>query len=354
MSDNSTNSSRGNRITVKDLARQLGMSVSTVSRAFYADAVIAAETRAKVLQHAAEIGFRPNPFARGLITKSSRIVGVVVSDITNPFYPEVLTRLTEQLQALDFNVMLVVTNKSQNESDAVEGLLSYQPDIVIIVATTLSSATSEACRRVGTPVIFFNRRASDAHSFAVTCDNRRGGRDVADFLIERGHRRLAFIAGRPDASTNVDRWQAFSKRCVDKGLGLPASMGGQGFTYEDGYATALKLLDTRNRPDALFCANDILAIGALDAARRKLGLRVPEDVSIVGFDDIAMASWPSNALTTVRQPQALMIQRTAELASALTRTGARPSALQQLPGELIERQTTRPLENKIARKNKKS
>lgn len=340
------------RITVKDLARQLGMSVSTVSRAFYEGAVIAPETRAKVLERAAEIGYRPNPFARGLITKSSRIVGVVVSDITNPFYPEVLIGLTEQLQAIDFNVMLVVTNKSRDENEAVRGLLSYHPDIVIIVATTLSSVSSEACRAVGTPVIFFNRHPSDTHSFAVTCDNVRGGRDVADHLIDRGHRRVAFIAGRPDASTNVDRWEGFSKRCVRRGLSLPAVSGGETFSYEDGYAAALKLLDKRERPEALFCANDILAVGALDAARRKLGLDVPEELSIVGFDDIAMASWPSHALTTVRQPKAMMIERTAQLALALSRNQAGLPAVQQIPGELIERSTTRAIRADPVRKRR--
>ena len=329
------------RITVKDLARQLGMSVSTVSRAFYQDAVIAPETRAKVLEHAAEIGYRPNPLARGLITKSSRIVGVVVADITNPFYPEVLLGLTEQLQAIDFNVMLVVTNKSRDENEAVHGLLSYHPDIVIIVATTLSSVSSEACRAAGLPVIFFNRQTSDPHSFAVTCDNVRGGRDAADHLIDRGHRKLAFIAGRPDASTNVDRWQGFSGRCLERGLGLPSAAGGEAFSYEDGYAAALKLLDRHDRPEALFCANDILAVGALDAARRKLGIAVPEQLSVVGFDDISMASWPSYALTTVRQPKALMIDRTTQLVLALSRNEAGQPAVQRIPGELIERNTTK-------------
>jgi DNA-binding LacI/PurR family transcriptional regulator len=328
------------RITVKDLARQLDMSVSTVSRAFYNDAVIAPDTRAKVLKRAAEIGYRPNPFARSLITKSSRIVGVVVSDITNPFYMEVLTGLTEQLQAIDFNVMLVVTNRSRNETEAVQVLLSYHPNVVIIVATTLSSGSSDACRKVNTPVIFFNRRVMDAHSFAVTCDNVGGGRDVADHLIDRGHRRLAFIAGRPDASTNVDRWQGFSDRCLQRGLSLPAVAGGEKFSYDDGYAAALKLLDARDRPDAIFCANDILAIGALEAARRELGINVPEELSIIGFDDISMASWPSYNLTTVRQPKTAMIERTTQLALALSGNDACQPALQQIPGELIERHTT--------------
>jgi DNA-binding LacI/PurR family transcriptional regulator len=341
MPDIRVNGRGKSRITVKDLARQLGMSVSTVSRAFYEDAVIAPETRTKVLEHAAEIGYRPNPFARGLITKSSRIVGVVVADITNPFYPEVLLGLTEQLQAIDFNVMLVVTNKSRDENEAVHGLLSYHPDIVIIVATTLSSVSSEACRAVGTPVIFFNRHTSDTNCFAVTCDNFRGGREVADHLIDYGHRKLAFIAGRPDASTNVDRWEGFRGRCLERGLRLPSVAGGAAFSYEDGYASALKLLDKRNRPEALFCANDILAVGALDAARRKLGIAVPEELSVVGFDDISMASWPSHALTTVRQPKALMIERTTQLALALSRSEAGQPAVQQIPGELIERNTTR-------------
>ncbi len=321
------------------------MSVATVSRAFYEDAVIARHTREKVLEHAAKIGFRPNPFARGLITKSSRIIGVVVSDITNPFYPEVLTQLTEELQAIGFNVMLVVTNQSRDEGEAVRGLLSYQPDLVIMVATTLSSVASEACRAVDTPVIFFNRHGSDTHSYAITCDNARGGRDVADVLIDSGHKRLAFIGGRPDASTNVERWQAFSQRCAERGLEAPLHIKGKAFSYEDGYAGALKACKS-DRPEAIFCANDILAIGALDAVRRKLGLSVPDDLSIVGFDDIAMASWPTYALTTIRQPQTQMIRRTAQLALALSRDDSRPATLQQIPGKLIERATTRPRETR--------
>ncbi len=341
MSDVLAEGYRRRRITVKDLARQLGMSVSTVSRAFYQDSVIASETRQKVLLHAAEIGYLPNPLARGLVTKSSRIVGIVASDITNPFYPEALNRLSERLQSIDFNVMLVVASKSRSQEDAVRVLLSYHPDVVILLATTLLSMASDACRRVGTPVICFNRRATDTHSFSITCDNELGGRIVADHLIDRGHRQLAFVAGRPDAATNLDRWRGFSTRCVERGLSPPRVMGGQAFSYEDGYAAALKLLKTPDRPQAIFCANDMLAIGALDAARRELGLAIPEDVSIVGFDDIFMASWPSYALTTVRQPLGVMVERTMELVLGLTQKDLSQPALQQIPGALIERTTTR-------------
>jgi len=332
---------RLSRVTVKDLARQLGMSVSTVSRAFYNDSVIAPETRRRVLSKASEIGYQPNPLARGLITKSSRIVGVVVSDITNPFYPEVLTSLTERIQAVGFNVMLVVEQPNRPQNDGLDVLLSYHPDIVIILATTLSSDAAEACRRVGTPVIFFNRHAADDHSYSVTCDNLAGGAMVADFLLDRGFRRLAFVSGRPDASTNRDRWMGFSKRCATRCGALPPASQGQSFSYEEGYKGALELLRAPDRPDALFCANDIVAVGALDALRRDGGLRVPEDIAVVGFDDIAMASWPSYDLTTVRQPVDYMIDGTIDLAVALTRGVVGQPAAQRHPGKLIERNTTR-------------
>ena len=340
MSSMASGALRRSRVTVKDLARHLGMSVSTVSRAFYDDAVIASNTRERVLSKAAEIGYQPNPLARSLITKSSRIVGVVVSDITNPFYPEVLTSLTEHLQTAGFNVMLVVGQPSRPQDESVSTLLSYHPDIVLILATTLSSSASEACRRVGTPVIFVNRAAADEHSFSVTCDNQAGGAEVASLFLDRGFTRLGFVAGLPDASTNVDRWTGFARRCAERGLSKPASSSGGVFTYEEGYKAACELLRRRRRPEALFCANDLLAIGAIDAARREFGLRIPDDLSIVGFDDIAMASWPSYDLTTVRQPVADMIAKTIELTVGLTRGEERPVSAIRIPGRLIERRTT--------------
>ena len=334
---------RASRVTVRDLARQLGMSTSTVSRAFYNNAVIATETRELVLKTAAEVGYQPNPLARGLITKSSRIVGLVVSDITNPFYPEVMTSLTERLQAADFNVMLVVANTSRNEEASVRVLLSYHPDVVVMLATTLSSSASAACRKVGVPVLFFNRIGSDETSCAVTCDNELGGRSVAEYLAGLGHRQFGFIAGRQDASTNVDRGRGFRERVRELGLPKPAESEGTAFSYEAGYKAAVNLLNENTKITALFCSNDILAIGAMDGAQRELGLNIPNDLSIVGFDDIGMASWPTRALTTVRQPLSLMIDKTTELALQLARKDDEDPIVLRLPGELIKRSTVRSL-----------
>ncbi len=329
------------QVTVKDLARDLRLSTSTVSRAFYTDAVIAPNTRKAVLKRAAEIGYAPNPLARSLITKRTRIAGVVMSDITNPFYPEVLTRLTERLREIDLNVMLTAASSSDSLDDAVKLLLSYQPDVIIVLAATLSSKTTEACGRAGTPVLFFNRRPQNSDAFGVTCDNVGGGRLVADHLIALGHRRLAFVAGWPDASTNVDRWEGYRQRCLEHGLKEPTRVEAGAFSYERGYEAAFRLLAGGSRPDGVFCANDILAIGFMDGARREFDLDIPGDLSVVGFDDIAMACWPSHALTTVRQPVGKMIDVTAQLIGKLFGAAQLKPRLERLPGELVERGSTR-------------
>ncbi len=164
-----------NRVTVKHLARDLGMSVSTVSRAFYPDAIIAAETRKAVLDHANKIGYRPNPFAQSLITKKSQIVGMVVSDLTNPFYPEVMTRLTGLMQQAGMNLMLAAADQPDKIDEAVELLLTYRPDLMIVLATNLASHAREKCEAAGAPVIFFNRLSADGLGFGVSCDNVEGG-----------------------------------------------------------------------------------------------------------------------------------------------------------------------------------
>lgn len=330
------------RVTVKDLARDLGMSVSTVSRAFYADAVIAPATREAVLARAQEIGYKPNPFAQSLITKKTQIVGMVVSDINNPFYPEVMTRLTEDLQAIGMNVMLVAASDSAKVDDAVRLLLSYQPDLVIILAASLSSEAMRECRAAGSPCIFFNRLSLDPECFGVSCDNREGGRRAADFLIDRNHRSLAYVSAFPDASTNVERKQGFVDRAKERGLEEPVVIEAGRFSYEAGYTAADAFGELPFRPDGVFCANDILAIGFIEGVREKLGLDVPKHLSVIGFDDISMAHWPSHSLTTIRQPVDEMLATTVEFARALAANPEeKPVVRRIVPSGVIERNTTR-------------
>lgn len=319
------------------------MSVSTVSRAFYPDAIVAEKTRDAVLKRAAELGYRPNPFAQSLITKKTQIVGMVVSDLTNPFYPEVMTYLTAKLQEAGMNVMLAAANEPEKTDEAVDLLLSYQPDLVIVLAVTLSSHAQEKCENAGAPCIFFNRLSADGRGFGVSCDNEAGGRKAADFLIDSGHKNLVYVSAFPGASTNVERQNGFCQRALERGLDAPQIIEAGYFTYEAGYAAGLKMADVKGPIDGVFCANDIVAIGFIEGVQEGLGLRVPDDLSVVGFDNITMAGWPSHKLTTVAQPLEKMMQATVELSLELARDRDLTPRINRLaPGALVQRRTTMP------------
>lgn len=333
---------RERRATVKDLATDLGMSVSTVSRAFYPNSVVAEATRQRVLDRAAEMGYRPNPLAQSLITHRSRIVGLVVSDLSNPFYPDCMSRLTAMLRRTGMHVMLAAAEDSDHVDDAVEELLTYRPDVVVIMAVTLGSHARDACARAGAQCIFFNRLSADGGGYGVSCDNRLGGRLAADHLISTGHRHLAYVSAFPGASTNVERGQGFRDRALECGLAEPRVIEAGHFSYAAGYDAGRSVSAARPPLDGVLCANDIVAFGFIEGLQEG-GLAVPGEVSVIGFDDIAMSAWPSHRLTTVAQPLDQMMARTVEMVTTLSGgTPSLPAIERVAPGPLILRNTTRP------------
>lgn len=331
-------------VTIKDIALELGVSVATVSRALSDDPNIAKRTQSRVLSKAAELGYSPNLFARGLITRRSKIAALFAANITNPFYPEVVVKLTRRLQEFGLHTMLFTSDEETRIDKGLPFLQQYNPDIAIVLAATLSSQVAQSYIKGSTPVILFNRYVSGTSSSAVCCDNVSGGRLVAKKLMQAGHRRLAFISGLDHTSTNVDRLRGFREGCAEAGLDQPQVISGGKFTYETGYEAMKKLFDRPVKPEAVFCANDIVAIGALDAAQCELNLAVPDDVSVIGFDDIVMAGWPSHALTTVRQPVNAMIDLVmSEVDRRLNDNKTKPEEY-FVPGRLIIRKSARLIE----------
>lgn len=335
------------KVTSIEVARRAGVSQSTVSRVFSTGSPnVSSEARDRVLKASRELGYQPNAIARMMSTRQTNIIGIVMATITSPFYPYVLEKFLRELQAIDRQVLLFTASETQSVDDLLPLALQYQVDALIITSATLSSEMAAISMQRGTPVILFNRTVSAPNVSAVCADNVAGGRLAADVLLDSGHRRPAFIAGIQDTSTSQERERGFSERLRERRVGRWLRQQGN-YTYESGYAAAQALLDQPEPPDALFCANDIMAIGALDGLRAR-GVRVPDEISVIGFDNIPMAGWGAYQLTTISQEVDQMIARTIALMQALIEAPDQPARVEHVPGRLIVRASVRNLSNGAA------
>ena len=299
-------------VTSLDVAERAGVSQSAVSRVFTPGASFSSRMAEKVHRAANDLNYRPNILARSLITGKSRIIGVVVAYFENQFYPEVLELLTNALQSHDFHVLIFMANNLGDSEKIMEEILDYQIDGIILASVSISSQLASRCQLAGIPVVLFNRDQDDRSVSAVTSNNYAGGRKVAELFLAAGHRRIAYIAGWEGASTQRDRERGFVDRLSESGSKLFAREVGN-FDREQSAAATRRLFSKEQRPDAVFVANDHMAFGVLDTLRYEMGIRVPEDVSVVGYDDVPLASWKAFNLTSVRQPAHQMVDKTVEL-----------------------------------------
>ena len=301
------------KITSLDVARRAGVSQSAVSRVFTPGASASAATAEKVRRAAEELGYRPNVLARSLITGKSRIIGLVVAYLDNMFYPDVVEKLSHALQAEGYHVMMFMAQQTAGNIDAiVDEILDYQVDGIVTASVALSSDLAARCQAAGVPVVLFNRSQDDARLSAVTSDNFTGARELAHFLVAGGHRQIAYIAGWEGAATQRDREQGFLDGLASVGLPLYARAVGN-FRFEEAKDAARQLFKGPDRPDAVFVANDHMAIAVMDVLRTEFRLSVPGEVSVVGFDDVPPAAWPAYDLTTVRQDADAMVAETVSI-----------------------------------------
>jgi DNA-binding LacI/PurR family transcriptional regulator len=318
--------------TSLDVARRAGVSQSAVSRVFTPGASASKTTAAKVRKAAAELGYRPNSLARAMVSGKSRIIGLIVAYLQNQFYPEALEKLSARLQSKGYHVLIFLASNTQGDVEGVvEEILDYQVDGIIAASVALSSELSDRCQAIGVPMVLFNRsqdgrsqdgRSQDGRSqdgatasavtSAVTSDNFRGGRKAAEFLLAGGHQRIGYIAGWEGASTQRDREAGFTQTLANAGAAVYARGVGN-FQSDTARAAALEMFSVPTPPDAVFIANDHMALSVMDTLRFELGLRIPEDVSVVGYDDVPAAAWRAYDLTTVRQPADRMVDETVDI-----------------------------------------
>ena len=335
-------------VTSIDVARLAEVSQSAVSRSFTPGASVSDGTRAKVMDAARKLGYRPNAHARSLITKRSRIIGLVLSQMENLLYPVALDHLAKRLQRDGYHVLLFV-NDTPNSDELVSQILQYHVDGIVLASTTLSSSLAQRCADAAIPVVLFNRVMGSGSAGAVSSvrsDNVAGGRAVARLFTDTGHQRVAFIAGNEESSTNLERERGFREGLAERGLRIWARSVGN-YDFEQARNAARELFQAGSAgpdamPDAVFVASDHMAFAVMDTLRFELKLRVPQDVSVVGFDNVPQADWGSYRLTTVEQQVGPMIEATVDLLQRYLRHD-RPSQSENVivPVQLLIRESVR-------------
>ena len=328
-------------VTSLDVARLAQVSQSAVSRAFTPGASVSDLTRSRIEEAARKLGYRPNAIARSLITRRSRMIGVVMSYLENQFYPVVLEKLSQRLQRDGYHVLLFIADTRQTDSVLAE-ILQYQVDGMVMASTAMSSALALRCEEAGIPVVLFNRTGSGDNTSSVTTDNYQGGMLAGQYLARTGHQRVAYVAGLEDTSTNQQRERGLRDGLAESGQAVFARALGN-YDFEDAKAAARSLFGVKaaQRPDAVFVANDHMAIAVMDTLRMELGLAIPQDASVVGFDDVKQATWGSYQLSSVVQDADAMIEATVGLLME-EMDGANQNRAIVLPTRLVLRASSAP------------
>ncbi|MDX0016944.1 substrate-binding domain-containing protein [Sinorhizobium meliloti] len=320
--------------TAKQVAHAAGVSLSAVSRAFAPGASLDPNKRKRILAAAEAIGY-VSPARRTAKTIAASTVTLVAGDLLNPFYPMVLDALAKQLQLSGKQLIVYALPANEDIDSVTEQILATRPAAVIVTSALLTSGMARACRQHQIKVVLLNRIQRNIKINSIACDNYGGAQDVARLFLMKDKKRIGFIGGIANTSTHVERARGFKDMLNEAGQALHAEAAGN-FSYHVAYAAAVTLFSDRYAPDALFCCNDIMGLAAIDAARER-GMRVGEDVAIVGFDDIPMAGWTSYRLTTIRQPIERMIQEALDVIADETIGPSDEGSVRILRGKLVLR-----------------
>jgi LacI family transcriptional regulator len=339
-------------LTLRDVARRAQVSPATVSRVINGYAHVRPHLRTRVLKAVSLLGYHPDQVARSLVKRETRTIGLIVADITNPFYAETARAIVEKLGDRGYHVILCNTdNRSAINEEYIGVLRQRRVDGMILGSVSLRDPVVEALVEAHYPCLMYNRRLRSGRGNYVVLDNLRGSYELTGHLIELGHRRIGFISGLPDMSVSADRLLGYKRALRDAGIAVePRLIRPGAFRERLAQSAATELLKGRGRPTAIVAANDLMALGAIQAAE-DLGLWVPQDLAVVGFDDIAVAGHRRVQLTTMAQPAGQIGRLVAEGIMEIIRDPrrfAREPLQQVLAPTLVIRRTCGALEPRSA------
>jgi len=331
------------RVSIKDVARVAGVSHSTVSRALAHSPLIPVKTRRRIERVAQKLGYTPNAIARGLVTQRTHAVGVIVTSIADPFVAEIVRGIEHTAGAQGYRVVLAMShNDPEREVNAVKALREWRVDAVIVASSRVGALYQPLLKDIGAPIVLINnqspRNSRMIHSVIV--DDVRGGELATQYLLSLGHRVIGHIRGPAGYRATRNRLAGYRRALRKAGIPYDRARVVDGDGRAEGGEKILQLLEHSPAPTAVFCYNDMTAIGALRALKRR-GVRVPHDLSLIGFDNILFATYVDPPLTTIAQPMFEMGQSAMQMALTLIQD---PNAAIKdilIQGKLIVRESTR-------------
>ena len=329
-------------VTSKDVAKLAGVSQSTVSRVFNTSSgyVVKEALREKVLAAAREIGYSPNLVARGMINGKTNMVGLVVGDSLGPFYNTIVNDFVEKIQGIGKQCIIFKVSRTERIDQVIERVLQFHVEVAVVTASAMTKVMTEEITRNDIPVVLFNRFIPGTQVSTVYVDPLDGSRKVAEYLLEKGHTNIGYVHLKFEADEETEKRIGFYSALRQKQI-YQIQEETSGYNYKEGFEAGLRMLSGPNRPTAVFCTSDLIAMGVMDAARYNLGLRVPEDVAVVGYDNIEMASWKTYDLTSVCQPIANLVDETIEIIKYhLENDGEEKPIVKMIEPELIIRGST--------------
>ncbi|MFC1236390.1 LacI family DNA-binding transcriptional regulator [Vibrio sp. F74] len=328
-------------VTSKDVAKLAGVSQSTVSRVFIDGSSTSEKTRIKVLDAAKSLNYRPNAFARSLTTKESKLIGLVFPDTDYPIHMETLQLISAELQRNGYSAVLIPWERDDRKHRTIPNIFQYKVDGVIAASAQFNTAIYEECQNFNIPIVQFARVEEGTKCSYAISDNYAAGYKAANEFIERGAKRPAYITGEIPTATNAERLAGFSDATRER-LNIEPVYVEANYDYNLAQNKIRHMLTQQDAPDAVFCATDIIAISLMDLARYELNLSIPNELQVIGFDNIPQADWMSYQLTSFKQDYKRLARETVKIVVNQIQEQDDTLVKLMIPVELIERKSLKP------------
>ena len=330
------------RVTMEDIAKKAGVSINTVSRALNDKPDINEQTKEEIIQIAEDLNYQPNRFAQGLRSSKTSTVGVIVADILNPFFSALLKGIEQAARQQDYSIIVQDTDeKYGNERSAIQTMMAEQVDGLLITPVQTEKETISELQRSSLPFVLVGRHFDELDTSYVVTDDVQGSYKATEYLIEKGYKQIAIISGPAHISSSRERLLGFRDAMNDHDLAIPEEFVLKNtVTMEEGYETGEELLAGEKTPEAVLCYSDFVALGVIKAAR-EAGYGIPEDLAVIGYDDIFFSTCLEVPLTSVRIPKKEMGQRSFETLRQLigAEKGEPAQKRIKLEAKLVERES---------------